>query len=90
LADMNDVRDELFRAAARVLGRQATQDEQSALIDAYNAAAGTIYDRCIISIESVSGVDLRKNPQLLEKSASVDRVRMALANLQAVAAQVKA
>lgn len=85
MVTMDDVRDQLFLVAERILGRSPTQDERTLLVDAYNSRSGPIYDRCLGAISDALGIEIRR--LLVEKTASVDRVRNALANLQAVAAQ---
>lgn len=86
MPDMDDVRNELFNAAERMLHRKLNQAEKDALIEAYNALPnGTVFDKCARALEKVLHVDL-KNRVLLEKSASVDQVLNALANLRAIAA----
>ncbi len=86
MADMDDVRDELFAAASRIIGRQPTAREQQAIIESYNGRSdSSIFLRGVGSLEDVYDIDLEVRV-LLEKSASVDRVRHALANLRAIAA----
>jgi hypothetical protein len=85
MSNMNGVPDELFRVSRIVLGRQLTDSEQVRLVEAYNSqGTGSIYDRCLAAIEEGLGVEL-PSPMLLEKSASVDRVKVALTNLKLVA-----
>lgn len=87
MASMDDVRDEMWAAASRILGRAPTQGEKDKLVEAYNALTGDdIFARCKAALEKVLGVDLNVRV-LLEKTASVDRVRNALANLKAIATQ---
>ncbi len=87
MADMDDVRDELFRASGRIIGRGLTDSEESALLEAYNRQkSGSIFEKCARAIEEVFNVDLGGR-ELIEKAASVDRVRNAIANLRALAAR---
>ena len=88
MADMNDVRDELFRAGERIVNRQLTTSEKEKLIESFNNPknSGTIFDKCSKALEEVLNVNLEVRV-ILEKSASVDQVRNALDNLRNIAAQ---
>ena len=92
MAKMDDVRDELFSVSEVLLRRQLSVTERSALVEAYNATSPSddIYDRCLDAISEALEIDLRQIRRLTEKTASVDRLRAALNNLKAVAAQAAA
>jgi hypothetical protein len=91
MADLSDVRDALYAVSEHLLRRPPSPEERSALVAAFNAQPKSrpIFERCIQAIADALGIDLRSKI-LQEKTASVDRVRQALANLKAVAAQAAA
>ncbi len=87
MADLNDVRDELFKAAERIAGRNLTPQEKDKLIEYYNDCDGSdIYRNCRKAIEKVFNIELGSQ-ELLEKTASVDRALMAIKNLKKLSSQ---
>lgn len=83
MANMDDVRDEMIRAAERIVGRSLTSQERSRLIDKYNSYPNSdeIYHKCRRALEEVFGITLDAT-ELLEKTASVDRALNAIKNLR--------
>ncbi|PIP90413.1 MAG: hypothetical protein COW01_09925 [Bdellovibrionales bacterium CG12_big_fil_rev_8_21_14_0_65_38_15] len=81
MTDINTVRDELYKAAERIVNRELTPVEKTQLIKSYNSKSGDIFEKCRKSLEEILNIELT-NKQLLEKTASVDRVMMAIKNLK--------
>ncbi len=82
MADMNDVTSEMLKAIERTLHKTPTQDEKLKLIKIYNSLSGDdIFAKCREAIEQVYNIKL-DSTELLEKTASVDRVMMAIKNLK--------
>lgn len=88
MATLNDLRDQIFAAAGRLTGSYPTMSQQSALVDAYNEAGGPPYARARHALEAVLDVKL-DDRELVQKSASVDRVNLAIQNLKRVKAKGK-
>lgn len=86
MATLNELRDEMFRAAERLTGIYPSATTREALIDAYNSATGEPYHRAKHALTTVLNTTI-DSPELLEKSASVDRVMLALRNLKNIKAK---